>query len=106
MTERPPRTTSGTALLGAVLALALGVVLTIASMVGLGNMALAQSSGENNVGAESSSPAIPRPVVGVIDLQRILREADAAQAVRDRREDFVAEYQADAAPGGARTSRC
>ncbi|WP_404378874.1 OmpH family outer membrane protein [Caenispirillum salinarum] len=45
-------------------------------------------------GAEA---AVPKPVVGVIDLQRVLREADAAQGVRQKREEYVTDYQADAA---------
>jgi Skp family chaperone for outer membrane proteins len=72
----------------------LGMMVAVATLFPLpgGGAAFAQATA-----AEGEASAIPRPTVGVIDLQRILREADAAQNVRDKREEYVTEYQADAA---------
>lgn len=85
------RKTARALLLGA--ALALGGL----GLPGPTAPALAQTGGVADGASEAGAQSIPRPVVGVIDLQRVLREADAAQAVRDKREEFVAAYQADAA---------
>lgn len=86
MTARRPRTLFRFMLAAALLAL---------TAVAGGFSVTRAASAADDVPGEGTS--IPRPVVGVIDLQRILREADAAQNVRQQREKYVTAYQADAA---------
>lgn len=45
----------------------------------------------------AAETSIPRPIIGVIDLQRVLREALAARSVRSQRETYVTRYQDEAA---------
>lgn len=59
--------------------------------------AVAQQADTAAPTAEGSAVQVPRPVIGVIDLQRILRDASAARSVREEREKYVTAYQADAA---------
>ncbi len=57
----------------------------------------AQQSAQSDGQGGGTVDVVPQPVIGVIDLQRILRDATAAQGVRAEREKFVTAYQADAA---------
>lgn len=57
----------------------------------------AQTAPAGGQGSAAAPESVPRPVIGVIDLQRILRDATAARGVRAEREKYVTAYQADAA---------
>lgn len=57
----------------------------------------AQPAPSGATAGEEPVARVPNPVIGVIDLQRILRDASAAQGVRAEREKYVTAYQSDAA---------
>lgn len=57
----------------------------------------AQTAQTGGQGTAVAAEEVPQPVIGVIDLQRILRDATAARAVRAEREKYVTAYQGDAA---------
>lgn len=74
-----------------------GTLLTLAAIMALGGHGLRPSAALAQQAAEETETGIPRPVIGVIDLQRVLREASAARSVRADRERYVTAYQAEAA---------
>lgn len=47
--------------------------------------------------AAQGAPAMPKPVIGVIDLQRILGQAEAAREIIAQRDRYLNAYQSEAA---------
>lgn len=45
----------------------------------------------------AGAPAAPKPVIGVVDLQRIMAQSSAAKAVAAKREQYVTAYQTQVA---------